>query len=340
MLQVRKRKDSPYFQIKGTIQLPNGTFRVRQSSGTADIKEAELIALKIHKEVLDKYHGKGHSPNYSFRDATIDYVNSKEYSDDSEQGRIRFLNKHFGSTSLTDINNGMFVSILDRTKPRIKPGYYNRIRNQLQSIRKYGLQQVGDGQNITLPKIYQRKVEKKKPVFLTYLEQESLINEFNPILKPLIIFLCYTGARVGEAVSLLWENVDMDKRRIIFWKTKNGDFRSIPMHDRIYESLRGINRERTGPVFLSTKLKPFSYLTNRNTKPLDKTHTNAVKRAFGDRKKFTVHNWRSHWASTHALIGINDKKLMALGGWNDPRSVSAYVNLNPDQLMNDINKMK
>ena len=75
------------------------------------------------------------------------------------------------------------------------------------------------------------------------------------------------------------------------------------------------------------------------TKVLDKTHSQAVKRAFGGTKRFTVHNWRSHWASTHALIGINDKKLMALGSWNDPRSVSAYVNLNPDQFMSDINKM-
>ena len=340
MLQVTKTKNSPFYQIKGTIKVPNGSVRVRQTSGTSDRQEAENLAIEIHRRVVDNSYGRGHSTFYSFGSATIDYVNSKESVDDSEQGRIRFLNKHFGNTSLFDINNGMFVSLLDRVKPGIKPGYYNRIKNQLQSIRKYGMQQIGNGENIILPKIFSRKVEKRKPRFLTFEEQEILINEFNPILRPLIIFLCYTGARIGEAVCLLWENVDMDKRRIIFWKTKNGDFRSIPMHNRIYESLRGINRERKGPVFFSTKLKPFGYFYNRSTKVLDKTHSQAVKRAFGNDKQFTVHNWRSHWASTHALIGINDKKLMALGGWNDPRSVSAYVNLNPDQLMNDINKMK
>jgi len=340
LLQVYKTKDSPYYQIKGTIKLPNGSKRVRKTTGTSDRQEAENEALKIHKEVLDKAYGRGHSPNYSFRDATTDYCNSKETIDMSEQGRIRFLDLHFGNTNIVDINNGMFVSLLDRTKPGIKPGYYNRIKNQLQSIRKYGLQQIGNGETIAFPKIFSRKVAKKKPVFLTFFEQEILINEFNPILRPLIIFLCYTGARIGEAVCLLWEDIDMDKRRIIFWKTKNGDFRSIPMHERIYETLRGINRERKGPVFLSTTLKPFGYYFNRSTKVLDKTHSQAVKRAFGGKKRFTVHNWRSHWASTHALIGINDKKLMALGGWNDPRSVSAYVNLNPDQLADDINKMK
>ena len=340
MLQVTKTKNSPFYQIKGTIKVPNGSVRVRQTSGTSDRQEAENLAIEIHRRVVDNSYGRGHSTFYSFGSATIDYVNSKESVDDSEQGRIRFLDQHFGNISLSDINNGMFVSVLDRVKPGIKPGYYNRIKNQLQSIRKYGMQQIGNGENIILPKIFSRKVEKRKPRFLTFEEQEILINEFNPILRPLIIFLCYTGARIGEAVCLLWENVDMDKRRIIFWKTKNGDFRSIPMHDRIYESLRGINRERKGPVFFSTKLKPFGYFYNRSTKVLDKTHSQAVKRAFGNDKQFTVHNWRSHWASTHALIGINDKKLMALGGWNDPRSVSAYVNLNPDQLMNDINKMK
>ena len=80
MLQVRKRKDSPYWQIQGYIKVPNGSHRVRQSSGTTDRQEAENYALKIHREVIDKAYGKGHSTDYSFGSATIDYLNSKESS--------------------------------------------------------------------------------------------------------------------------------------------------------------------------------------------------------------------------------------------------------------------
>ena len=31
---------------------------------------------------------------------------------------------------------------------------------------------------------------------------------------------------------------------------------------------------------------------------------------------------------------------MALGGWNDAKSVSHYIRLNPEHLRDDINKMK
>ena len=232
----------------------------------------------------------------------------------------------------------MFNTILNRVKPGIKPSYFNRIVGTLSAIVKYGSKQRSP--NIPIQKIERRKVDKPKPVYLTYEEQERLIDEFNPILQPLIIFLCYSGARIGEAVSLLWKDIDMDRRTITFWTTKNGDFRTVPMHERIYQSLRSINRERHGPVFLSTKQKPFRYFYTRSGDIMDKTHRRAVQRALGPYRKFKIHNWRSHWASTHALSGINDKKLMALGGWNDAKSVSHYIRLNPEHLRDDINKMK
>ena len=340
MLQLRKNKDSPYWQIRGSIKVPNGSHRIRQSSGTTDRQEAENYALEIHRRVIDNSYGKGHSTNYSFGSATISYLTAKKSIDPSTSARIRFLNQYFGNTCLTDINNGMFNTILNRTKPGIEPSYFNRIKNQLNAIRKHGAKQVGDGETLILPKIYGRKVEKPKPVFLTYEEQEILINEFNPILRPLIIFLCYTGARIGEAVCLRWEDINMDKRTISFWKTKNGDFRTIPMHIRVYESLRMLNRPREGAIFFSTLNKPFKYFYTRSGDVMDQTHRKAVKRAFNGTRKFKVHNWRSHWASTHALAGINDRKLMALGGWNDAKSVTHYIKLNPEHLRIDINKMK
>lgn len=338
MLQVRKRKGSPYYQIVGHVKTPNGSIRIRQSTKTTDKQEAESQAHRVTQAIIDNAYGRGHTTNYSFGSATIDYINAKESIDESASYRIRFLNEHFGNTSLSDINNGMFNKILNRVKPGIKPSYFNRLKNTLNAIRNYAGEQISE--DITFPKIKGRKVEKPKPVFLSFEEQERLINAFNPILQPLIIFLCYSGARIGEAVCLLWKDVDMDKRTVTFWDTKNGDFRTIPIHDRIYESLRCINRERKGPVFVSTKQKPFRYYYTGSGDVMDQTHRNAVKRALGSHRKFKIHNWRSHWASTHALAGINDKKLMALGGWNDSKSVMHYIRLNPEHLRDDINKMK
>jgi integrase len=60
-----------------------------------------------------------------------------------------------------------------------------------------------------------------------------------------LIFLAETGARVGEAKWLSWDDVDFDHRLIHLrpkegWKPKSGDERAVPMSDRLFDLLRAL----------------------------------------------------------------------------------------------------
>jgi len=57
-----------------------------------------------------------------------------------------------------------------------------------------------------------------------------------------LIFLAETGARVGEAKWLTWDDVDLARRLVHIrpkegWKPKSGDERAIPMSDRLLETM-------------------------------------------------------------------------------------------------------
>ena len=84
--------------------------------------------------------------------------------------------------------------------------------------------------------------------WLKYDEAERLIAAAAPHLKPLLVFLFYTGARLGEALALEWGNVDLPARRVRLIKTKTGEPRGIPMHERVFEAMANL-KHRDGKVF-------------------------------------------------------------------------------------------
>src|SRR5258708_37639618 len=68
-------------------------------------------------------------------------------------------------------------------------------------------------------------------------EANRLIAACSGYMRPLMIFLFYTGARCGEALWLDWRNLDLQRRQVIFEKTKNGEARGVPLHPRVISAL-------------------------------------------------------------------------------------------------------
>ena len=62
-------------------------------------------------------------------------------------------------------------------------------------------------------------------------------------------FLAYTGARKGEAAALLWNDLDLERGKVTFRETKNGESRTIDLIPDALELLARIkgNREDAGP---------------------------------------------------------------------------------------------
>ena len=87
-------------------------------------------------------------------------------------------------------------------------------------------------------------------------EADALIQAASPHLRPLIMFLLYTGARIGEALWLEWRNVDLARAHVSFIKTKNTEARGVPLHPSVVAAL-SVLELREGEVFRRPDGQPY-----------------------------------------------------------------------------------
>ena len=71
-------------------------------------------------------------------------------------------------------------------------------------------------------------------------EQERLQRIHNgehAYLKPILIMALNTGMRKGEILNMTWDCVNFEKKEISALNTKNGKKNTIPMSNKLYETL-------------------------------------------------------------------------------------------------------
>ena len=112
-----------------------------------------------------------------------------------------------------------------------------------------------DGKLRTVPKIRLLKAGDARKGFLEREKFESLLANLPPNLKPLVTFLYYCGVRLGEALQISWEQVDLDAAliRLESHQTKTAEGRTIPLPDVLVGMLK--LQGRGGIVFDGTNLR-------------------------------------------------------------------------------------
>lgn len=143
-----------------------------------------------------------------------------------------------------------------------------------------------------------------------------------PAAADLLVFLLETACRFGEAERLKGQDVDLAKRRVTFWSTKNGKPRSVPLTARAIEALTPHL-----PAVRDHKVWPYNY--NRFEKLFCRAKDAA---GLGDDDALTIHTTRHTCASKLASKGIPLHQLMAFGGWTSLASVQRYLHLHTDAL--------
>jgi integrase len=135
----------------------------------------------------------------------------------------------------------------------------------------------------------------------------------------LFIFLTETGARIGETLALRGEDIDLQKGRCTFWRTKNGKPRTIPLTARAIDALA----EHTPPR-PTYRVWTISYGQMR-------TQFDNAKLALG-LPDVTIHTARHTVCSRMGGGGIPLAKLMKYSGHTTLQAVNRYLHLNADDL--------
>jgi integrase len=179
-----------------------------------------------------------------------------------------------------------------------------------------------------------------KPIerWLTKDEAWKFINEGRH-LRPLLIFLFYTGARISEAMGLQLQDLDLDRAHVQFIDTKNGTSRGVPLHPVVVEALRemlAVHRPNGGDVFRRKNGEQYDADTQA-THRIRATFNRAMKRA--GIENFRIHDTRHTWATWHYQANRDLGALMKLGGWKTMAMVMRYAHTNVAELSDTIERL-
>ena len=232
--------------------------QVRRSLKTTSKKEARRKALLIERELLAGEHKRQR------RSALIREVIDQYTAHLRSEGRAeKTVRKYeFCYDLLLDIAerrnvtriSQLDIRVVDQYRAERKAGSENRrpakpktIHNDTVTIRQLVNFALKRGLITEDPlKDLEIKKPKRTPQPCWTRDQvDQILAAATPPHQAPLVFLAETGARVGEAKWLTWDDVDFEHRLIYIrpkegWKPKSGDERVIPMSDRAFDLLRSL----------------------------------------------------------------------------------------------------
>lgn len=185
-----------------------------------------------------------------------------------------------------------------------------------------------------VPKLPKLRREKPAFDFLTFEESDQLLTAADPVWKCWLLLLVRTGLRVGEALALQWEDVDLVAGRLTVRRTlwngqlgtpKNGKLRVIPLTPSVVSALKAHRHLRSPFVFCCEDKGEWKHLTHSR---VAEVVPQACRRA-GLAKRLTSHSLRHTFASHLVMRGTPLLVVKELLGHADLSMVLRYAHLEP-----------
>ena len=226
---------------------------------------------------------------------TYSKTNKRSYSRD-----LLTVNKHllpaFGTRLLRDICSWDVEKFKAQRKLEVKTTSVNRELTCLKTIFNkailWGMVAHNPVKGIKLFK------ERQRDRFLMTDEIRLLLDSYPNHYRPIVVTALHTGMRLGEILSLSWDDVDFRAKQILVRDSKNGESRRIEMNDALTTELRRLKDASTGtPVFVG--------LTGARlqTNAISRVHRYVCRKA--GIKDFRFHDLRHTFASHLVMNGVD-----------------------------------
>lgn len=333
-LRLQRRHASPNWYIRGTVR----GFSVDESTGVSDRRAAEEILALRQAEIL-KRSVHGDSATRTFAEAALSYMEAG-----GERTHLAPILRQIGPKPLARIGQAEIDGLAAKLKPAASPSTLNRhVYTPIAAV----LHHAARKKWCDKPVIARPREPKGRVRCISHQEADRLVEAAAPHLRPLVVFLLSTGARLSEALYLDWREVDLDRAHVVFRDTKNGEARGVPLHPKAVAALSALPHRR-GAVFR----RALPYETAKGEKrPLGDPYERReggggqIKKAWATMltraglSDFTPHDCRHTWATWHYRANRDLTALMELGGWKSAAMVMRYAHANTDHLAASINEI-
>lgn len=304
---------------RGKIWYFGGTVagrRIRASSESSDKAVAQRIAAdREHREWQRRLDGP--SSTLTFADAAIAYREAGK-----QTRHLEPVEDHWRDTLVRDITEQAIKRAALKVYPNAGPGTRNRqFIVPTQAIINYSAEQGW----CSRLRVKRFKVVStiKDPASLSWVR--AFVAAASPHLGALCLFMFGTGARIGEAVSLTWGDVDLGARTAKIRQTKIGAERIAHLPPELFAAIANLPSNR------SPEDQVFRFLARENVR---QSWDAAIRRA--GIKKLSPHSCRHGFATSLLHAGIDVKTVAAMGGWKDVATlVKTYAHAMTDRTVTD-----
>lgn len=178
-------------------------------------------------------------------------------------------------------------------------------------------------------------------VYISYADFQKIAEYCACWVQYILWTLYMTGMRRGEALSLTWENVNLDKRiiRLGITQTKERRPKRVPIHRDLTPILLAINSKRKRPA----PSDPV-FLTPAGSRP----HEDSLKKPWGEaidslelKPEPRIHDLRHCWKTNASRSDLKDRIADAIvGHGNRKKNVkSVYLTISDADLVREIDKL-
>ena len=166
--------------------------------------------------------------------------------------------------------------------------------------------------------------------------QKLLAYTAGSFLQPIIVFAVLTGLRLGEIVNLTWDDIILDKRKIIVrsnggFRTKSGKMRILPLNAELYKLLTEM-QDKTGLLFKKENGERFlgDFISKQFKKAIRGCNLNP---------KLHFHSLRHTFGSYLVEQGVSLFHVQQLMGHSSPFVTQIYAHLGTAELMSSVEKL-
>ena len=310
--------------------------QVRRSTGTSDRKLAEAILGKIRVQIVEG----------RFFDKPVDEKRTfKELMD-------RFASEHCVKLAgcrrmLTSINNlkSFFVDaklahitpkrIVEYKNKRyadgVMPGTINRELATLKKAFNLARREWEWCTDNPVCRVSMERENNTRDRWVTLDEEQRLMAATPSWLQELMVFAIHTGMRMGEILALTWNGVDLFRRTLTVFKSKNGERRTLPLNQTV---LGLLTRKYAVRQPMSDLVFPSQTDTRLDKCNLGRAFRIAVAKAKIEDLHF--HDLRHTFATRLVQAGVDLYKVQRLLGHKSPIMTQRYAHHYPESLRDGV----
>ncbi len=314
--------------------------QVRRSTGTADKRMAEAILGKIKVQIVEgRFFEKQEVQHRTLKELMDRYATehaARRANHRRELTSINNLKTFFGNPTLDHITPKRIVAYKNqRYTDGVKPATMNRELATLKKAFNLARREWEWCTDNPVCRVSMEKENNSRDRWLTLEEEQRLLLAAAPWLRELVVFAIYTGMRMGEILALTWAGVDLFRRTVTVFRSKNGERRTIPVSTTVLDLLKHKYATRPETADLVFHSESQTTLDGSNIR-------RALNLALDSAKIHDLHfhDLRHTFATRMVQAGIDLYKVQRLLGHKSPIMTQRYAHHYPESLRDGVEALE